>query len=266
MLLAHFPLAVSRLGWAGALKLLTSRRRLRRWLPEWTERVVVRGYPHPFHFRHATTDKYIIAEVLLSDQYDCLRGLPNVRTIIDVGANIGTTAVFLLNAYPEATLVALEPDPGNFAVLERNLRYYGRRAIALRTALWYRPEGLVIDRGHFRDGGEWSFQVKSRDSSADAEVQGLTVPEILKAYEIESLDILKVDIEGAERFVFENADCTWIHNVKRIAIELHDVSSRDAFIRAISRFPGDLSRHGEVTFWQKTAASRTGDVDEADQQ
>jgi FkbM family methyltransferase len=250
MLLKHFPKAVTRFGFSGAVKLLASRKRLSRWLPDWTQRVPIRAYPHPFHYRHGTTDKYIMADVLLDAQYQCLMNLTGVRRILDVGANIGTTSVLLLNAYPEATLVALEPDPGNFAVLQKNIAPYGARAVALRKALWHRPEALAIERGSFRDGGAWSFQVKS-SGAADAEVDGITLPELMRLCQLDEVDILKIDIEGAERYVFDPSIVPCLRNVKRIAIELHDPPSREAFLRCVQASPGQLSQYGEVTLWQQ---------------
>jgi FkbM family methyltransferase len=250
--LAQFPSAIGRFGLNGAIKLFVSRRKLRRVLPAWTERVHVRGYPFPFHFRHATTDKYIIVEVLLSGQYECLLGARDVHTIIDAGANIGTTSVFLLNAYPDATVIALEPDPGNFAVLARNLSYYGARAIPLQQALWHRSEPLVLDRGHFRDGGEWSFQVKSTGSSDRPEVEGLTLDELVNAFNLDTVDILKIDIEGAERHVFGPSRPASLDRVTTIAIELHDTESRQAFFRAVAPFEGQITQLGEVTLWRRS--------------
>jgi FkbM family methyltransferase len=250
MLLKHFAAAVDRFGFVGALKLLASRKRLRRWLPEW--HVWIRDYPHPFHFRHATTDKYVMADVLLDAQYQCLLGLTGIRTILDIGANIGTTSVLLLNAYPAATVLALEPDAGNFAVLQKNIAPYGSRAVALRMALWHRPEALTIDRGLFRDGGAWSFQVRSRRDADSPEVDGITLAELIQRYELDSIDILKIDIEGAERSVFEPSITPCLRHVKRIAIELHDARGREAFLGCVKRFPGQISQHGEVTLWQQT--------------
>jgi tRNA1(Val) A37 N6-methylase TrmN6 len=97
---------------------------IHRILPSCTTALRLRDYPYLFHFCHATTDKYVIDEVLLLLQYDCLLGLPNVQTIVDVGADIGTASVFLLNAYSEPTLIALEPDIGNFEFLQKNISDY----------------------------------------------------------------------------------------------------------------------------------------------
>lgn len=252
MQLTQFPRAVDVFGMGGAMKLFTSRRKLRRVLPEWTQHVQVRGYAFPFHFRHATTDKYIIVEVLQNLQYACLRGIEGVRTIVDAGANIGTASVFLLNAYPHATVIALEPDPGNFEVLARNLSYYGPRAIAVRQALWHRAESLTLDRGHFRDGGEWTFQVRPATAGEAVEVEGATFSDLSRRFKLQTVDILKVDIEGAEREVFAQAPPESWKAVRTLAVELHDESCRAAFSRAMSSLQGQVSQHGEVTLWQRT--------------
>ena len=241
--------SVARLGVAGTANLLISRRKLRQVLPP-VGTVRLRGLAAPFHFRRVSTDRYVLVEVLVADQYACLRGLPDVRTIVDAGANVGTASVFLLNAYPNARLIALEPDAGNFEMLQRNLSYYGPRATAVRQALWHRHERLAIDRGHFRDGGEWSIQVKGGAVGA-GDVEGVTLPELMRAHQLESIDILKVDIEGAERFVFERSVTGSLGRIGTIAIELHDDECRRVFFKAIEGVPGRITQHGEVTLWQR---------------
>jgi FkbM family methyltransferase len=216
---------------------------------EW---VSIRGYPHRFYFRHATTDKYVMSDVLLFSEYGFLLGLDGVTTVLDIGANIGTTSVLLLNAYPNATVIAIEPDQGNFEILEKNLRPYGARAILLRSALWNREEDLMVDRGHFRDGGEWSFQVKTRDLNERADVKGVTLRDLIARYDLQTIDILKIDIEGAERHVFDSSIADSLSMVKHIAIELHDEESRRLFVASVAGFPGQLSEHGDVTFWTRT--------------
>ncbi len=193
-----------------------------------------------------------MADVLLDDQYECLVGFRNVHTILDIGANIGATSVFLLNAYPNARLVALEPDAGNFEVLRKNLEPYGdARAVAMHGALWDCRESLVVDRGHFRDGGEWSFQVRTA-TSHDGEVEGVTLADLLERYGLDTVDILKIDIEGAEERVFESSISGCLHKVARIAIELHNQASRDVFFRSVAPFGGRVSERGEVTLWERS--------------
>jgi FkbM family methyltransferase len=208
----------------------------------------------PFHFRHRTSDASVITQVLIEDAYACLLGVADVHVIVDAGANIAAASVFLLEAYPEATLIALEPDAGSFAVLERNLAYYGSRAHGMRAALWDRPAALAIDRGHFRDGREWTFQVRP-SIDGDAEVESMTIPGILDAFGVPHIDILKIDIEGAERTVFQDSARLWLDRVRVIAIELHDDECARAFRHAVAPFPAEITRAGDLTVWRRLTAT-----------
>jgi len=245
----HYCASLRRFGAIGTLQLLSSRRVFRRILPAWTTRLSVRGYPHPVHFRHATTDKYVIGEVLALEQYSELQSLSGVRTIVDAGANIGTASVYFLNHFPETTVIALEPDPGNYSLLRKNLAYYGERAVPLRRALWRSNEPLAISRGQFRDGGEWSFQVKEAEGE-QSEVEGTTLSSLMTERMLDVIDILKIDIEGAEREIFENIEPSCLDRVRMIAVELHDKAAREAFAKATARFGAPTKQVGEVTIWR----------------
>ena len=124
------------------------------WLP---------GQAWPLHFRHATSDKYVIAEVLAKEQYACVRNITNVRVVVDAGPNIGTASRYFLDAFPNARVLALEPDCGNFSVLARNLAYYGERAVPIHAALVDTDRRMRAVQGAFRDGAEWSIQVVDGD-------------------------------------------------------------------------------------------------------
>jgi FkbM family methyltransferase len=198
-----------------------------------------------------STDKYVIDEVLFGEQYACVGGLPNIETIVDAGANIGTASLYFLNQYPNARVVAIEPDPGNFALLEANVRPYGSRCVARRAALWGRREVLSIDRGHFRDGGEWSTQVTSEPVAGAETVTGLTLPEVMADAGMSRIDLLKIDIEGAEKAILDDSFRALLDRVGTIAIELHDESSKDLFAKATAGRHGQLVRSGEVTVWSE---------------
>jgi FkbM family methyltransferase len=240
---------VERCGVVGALKLLTARKKLR-WLLPPTSTVSIRGLRYPFHFRRVSTDKYVIAEVLLGDQYQCLANFTDVRTIVDAGANIGTTSAFLLNRYPEARVIALEPDAKNFAVLQRNLEPYGARAVAVRAALWPQQQELWVDRGHFRDGGDWSTQVTARPLPGADVVSGLSLGDLMSRFTIDRIDILKIDIEGAERQILNASFAGLIDRIENIAIELHDRECQELFASVLAGRGGITTHQGEVTLWR----------------
>lgn len=245
-----------RLGWMGTLQLGLSRRFLRHLLPRFTTTLRPRGYRHPIHFRHGTTDKYVLHEVVVLEQYACVSELSNVRVIVDAGANIGSASVFLLNRYSDATLVAVEPDIGNFGVLKHNLSYYAPRARCVNKGLWGHAAQLNMVRGSFRDGGDWSFQVTETAQGQVGEIAATTIPELLRDNSFDHVDILKIDIEGAEQIVFRSNDLEWLRQIRTIAIELHDEDCQRAFFEAVAPFCSTVKRHGEVTIWHNPSSSQ----------
>ncbi|RZK26387.1 MAG: hypothetical protein EOO43_03005 [Flavobacterium sp.] len=91
----------------------------------------------------------------------------------------------------------------------------------LQKALWTSNEPLEI-RNDFRDGKEWSLKVQPIGLGVSS-VVGTTLTELLALVPSKQLDLLKIDIEGAERYLF--ADENFISNlefVKNIIMELHE--------------------------------------------
>jgi FkbM family methyltransferase len=203
--------------------------------------VTLPGIPHPFWFRHGTSDVQAIRQIFVRREYEWLSTLPNVQTIVDAGANVGAASVFLLDLFPQARLVAIEPAAGNLAVLEKNLAHYGNRATVVRGAVWPSATKLEIDRG-YRDGLDWSIRVRP----GEGEVEGITVPQLMERQRLDPIDLLKIDIEGAERELFAG-DTSWLPCVRHLCIELHDEDCRRAFDTAMSGFTCERQTHGETT-------------------
>jgi FkbM family methyltransferase len=158
----------------------------------------------------------------LKHEYDCqLRRSPQV--IIDAGANIGLASIYFATRFPEARIIAIEPEEGNLEVLRLNTREYPNVTV-FPGALWGRDEQLhVVDNSY----GNWGFMTSSvgdphsKAASIAHETCGITVPSLLKKYGIQRVDIFKIDIEGAEKELFE--DCAaWIEQVDALIVELHD--------------------------------------------
>lgn len=176
---------------------------------------------HPIHLRLRTSDVTLFRSIILEGEYDWpLAKSP--RAIVDAGANIGLTSIFYANEYPEAYIIAIEPEPSNYSMLLKNAANY-RNIKPVQAALWHKNEDVhIIDRGI----GCWAFQTAdatggSTDSKSCGVVVGITLDRLLSDFHIDKLDLLKVDIEGSEKEVFENS-ALWIDRVGAIAIELHD--------------------------------------------
>ena len=148
---------------------------------------------HRVHFTAWTyIDLLVAREIFLDRDY---RVPPDLepRTIADLGANTGISVQFLRALYPSAEIVAAEPDPANFQRLEANTS--GDESTRLVQA----AVGLESGRTKFYPEKEgWTSSLESRHGTHAIEVDLVTVPELLGQVGAHQVDLLKVDIEGAE--------------------------------------------------------------------
>jgi FkbM family methyltransferase len=172
--------------------------------------------------------------------------------IIDCGANIGLASLWFAAQFPNAIVVAIEPDDANFEMLQRNVK--NRPNIrSLHSAVWDQPAALeVVDP----NAESWNVQVREAqpapENTATASVRACTIPEIAKEVDGSELLIVKIDIEGAERFVFRS-NMDWIATTPLLIIELHDwmlpwQGCGRAFFAAMSNRPFDFLLNGENLF------------------
>jgi FkbM family methyltransferase len=179
--------------------------------------------------REVPSDLFTFGDVFEQDVYGVvLRHLPECSTIIDLGANIGLASLYLANAYPSARIFAVEPNRGNFELLKANLKDLIRegRCVPLQAAVWSVRRALTVDPRWLPDAYN-GYRLLERPPYQDVadQVQGFTMEDILASSEFQQVDLLKVDIEGAEIELFRN-DLSWLGRVRAIAIEFHG-RSRD---------------------------------------
>jgi FkbM family methyltransferase len=178
------------------------------WLPR---------YKTHFRLRPGTTDPGIFEAFFLGRAPYSLPPKLEPKLIIDGGANIGCASLFFARKYSRATILAIEPNTENARLCAMNTaRYRGVRVI--EGALWPRDTPLQLETADFGNAGCRVVETGVRRSSSP---QAFTIPALLEMAGAERVDILKLDIEGAERELFaDNAD--WIARVGILIIELHD--------------------------------------------
>jgi FkbM family methyltransferase len=216
-------------------------------LPRRVDRLRGVRYSAPLYFRPRTSDPKVICSVLAQQDYQAVADLANVRLIVDCGANIGCTTFFLLHAYEHARAIVIEPDPSNMAMCRRNLHPFRHRVQFLECAVWPESVPLIVERGHYRDGAEWAFQVRPARPDERADMVGITIDEIMRTASVETIDLLKIDIEAAEQQLFAGENLHWLRHTRNIAIELHGEFCEIAFDRALRGFEFSRSQHGELT-------------------
>ena len=210
LLLCQVRLAQSR--WVG--KIVCPRPRQRT--------INIKSFGGPVVLRTHTTDISVNDELIVYGGYRHLTGsqVRTPRVIVDLGANIGLVTRWLAQAYPSARLVAVEPEPGNLAVLTANIA-------PIRDRVFLAPLAVSSAAGRGRvvsDSGEHGYTLVSESAAAagaGGEVTVSTLESVLSSAKVDEIDILKCDIEGSERELF--ASCAnWIQRVGTIEIECHE--------------------------------------------
>lgn len=180
---------------------------------------------HPVYFRPRTTDLAVFQQIFVEREYLCLDDVSAAGLIIDCGANVGYSAAYLLSRFPDCELIAVEPDPGNFALLARNLAPYGDRVTLVESGVWSHPARLCISETRYGGGGEWGVQVRECTSNDEPGFTAVDIASLLERAGHARVSVLKIDIEGAEGVVFSHNYQGWLERVDCLVIELHDDSS-----------------------------------------
>lgn len=161
--------------------------------------------------------------------------------ILDCGAHIGLAALRFAAMYPNAEIHAFEADPAIARILRRNVASFGLRNVSVHSkAVWINGGGVKFsqsgdDSGHvLSDGGTSVESVRLRDFLSQKRV-----------------DLLKMDIEGAEYQVIEDCESV-LSNVTNMVVELHSVGRVS---HSLGKLLTTLERNGfDFTFGDLHAA------------
>jgi FkbM family methyltransferase len=203
-------------------------------------RVRVPGVRNPLLCRTRGSDRWVLWEVFGRAHCEyALRRPPHL--IIDGGANVGYVSVFLAQAYPDAKIVAVEPDLSNLALLRENCAPYPNIEV-IPGAMWPERTELFIENP---DELSWGLRVSEAQSSTDRLFPSVTVGDILARSGEDRIDLLKLDIEGSEERLFSRGYEGWIGRVGKLIVETHGPRSREAVLAATESRGFVRSWHGE---------------------
>jgi FkbM family methyltransferase len=182
--------------------------------------------------RPGTTDAVVL--------WDTFRGrfhlppdeIKHPKVILDLGANVGFTAVDFAVRYPAAKIIAVEMDSDNARLACRNSSPWRDRCIVVNAAVW-------VAEGEIRYGGEeeWGFHIlasEPRKLGSERTAPARSISSLLREFNIRQVDYLKMDIEGAEGEVLRNSE-PWIDKVVSMKVEIHAPSSYEFCEQILSR-------------------------------
>jgi FkbM family methyltransferase len=166
----------------------------------------------------------------------------SVRTIWDLGANVGASMAHLAVLHPQARVLGVELDEQNAALCRRNIAPWSDRCELIVGAVWT-ADGEVPYR---RDGLDaLSFRVEEGAASgADGTVPAYSLDTLLARQGGGTVDFVKMDVEGAEQAILRE-HTGWAEHVRAIKVEVHEPYTVEACV-------ADLERLG-FRAWPETA-------------
>lgn len=195
---------------------------------------------HPLRIRVGTSDLKCFNEVVLAGDYDFELPESSPRVVIDGGANAGYASALFASRYPSADIIAVEPENSNFEMLCANTQAFPN-VRAIRAAIWNRKAQMSVAD---KNVAHWGFRFEeARDGDKEA-VESITMEEIMARGGRREIDLLKLDVEGAERELFSAGFESWLPRVRILLIEIHDdvPGCIEAFQNAIDKIGFRITR------------------------
>ncbi len=209
------------------------------------------GKGNPIEIRTNQTDIKIFEQIFIYK--DCRLRIPdfNPKVIVDCGAHIGCATLYYAARYPDAKIISLQLEESNFIQLEKNVSGLGN-VTPLHCAL-FKEDGFVEIENP--ESNHWGFRAKEAgDGNAGIrKIPAITVQSIMDRYGIDRIDLLKIDIEGAEAEVMKSASA-WLPRVEVINIELHERAvpgCKQAFFDAVSGVDAEIEKTKYNIIWRR---------------
>lgn len=170
----------------------------------------------PFHFHHAASFLVTYKELFEDELYKFNPTTPENGIILDCGANMGLSVLYLSLNYPNHQIIAFEPEEAVFEILKENVHNFNLTNVTLhQKAVWTEETELTFHS----DGGmggsiDHIYQVTDKTITKVSAVP-------LAYYLTENVDFLKIDIEGAEYEVLSSCQ-KLLGNASHIFFEYHN--------------------------------------------
>lgn len=194
----------------------------------------------PFYFYSPMELLHGLREIFIDKIYK--QKLSEDPYIIDCGANIGMSVIYMKSLFPKARIIAFEPDETNFELLAKNIKSFGYSGVILRKeAVWIENTTLL-----FSNESSMGSKIETVNSAKTKEVQAVRLKDLMK----EDIDFLKIDIEGAENAVL-NDIADRLYFVKNMFLEYHGTfNQNNELVKMIN-----IINEAGFNFYIKEAAS-----------
>lgn len=181
----------------------------------------------------------------------------NIRTIVDAGANIGISTVWFHLRAPQARIVAVEPEPENIHMLRRNIETNQIPCDVLAAAVWHVKGTMRL--GIKPAAMSHSLIPDENGFDSEIEIKTLDMPYMLSKLGPDGADLVKMDIEGAEKEVLRYGE-GWVRSVKQYLMECHPGRGLDGSEAAavLGKFGFETHLYNQITNEKTCCLLRAG--------
>jgi FkbM family methyltransferase len=153
---------------------------------------------------------------------------------VDIGGYIGDFSLYAAKYLKARKVVVYEPSPKNFEILQRNIKNndFQDRIVAINMAV-SDAEGLVMDTDQeTNDPAMVSLAYASQGSNLQR-IPSVTLTDLIRVHGIDSIDLLKMDCEGAEYPILLSVPLEVLEKIENIVFEYHEIENFEAKLEAV---------------------------------
>ena len=180
---------------------------------------------HDFYYRPETKDMDMIAKIFLSEKGEYHTDFGNFKpeVILDIGGNIGITTIHFINLFPNSKIYIVEPMKENYNLLVKNIAPY-KNIKAFNIGLG-NINGIfpIYNNDYLTNKGSFSLYINNIPEHQIGMVSIQDIMFFLNQNNIDKIDLIKVDCEGAEYDILTSLSKDILKNVKWILGEFHSI-------------------------------------------
>lgn len=214
---------------------------------------------------------YLFREVFLSGEY--YFETSNTRpVIIDCGSNIGMSVLYFKYLFPDARIMAFEPNPNTLRLLQKNVEANGIRDVELHDIALSDREGEISFFVSSDPGTLLGSTRKDRGGNVELKTKADKLSKYIR--DRQRIDLVKIDVEGSElNIVNELAESSALQKAEQYIIEYHhrinndpsvlsdflkkfEMNGYDYNLKASFRKPGDFQDVLIHFYKEKRSASK----------
>lgn len=206
--------------------------------------VISLRYPYSLHLR---SGQFVVLDswedlttawvVFYGNEYEVRKG---DEVVVDLGANYGMFSLHASRLAPNSKIIAVEPFPSTFRRLQETMvsNKLDDRVKIMQVAVVGEAREVLID-----DNPDLPSHARKISGSSGVKVEGLTLPMLFERFRLNRVDLLKVDVEGAEYELFSNLTSDDLKIVSRIGLEYHEGYNSESLFKYIESLGFRVFRH-----------------------